>query len=286
MTIKFFRVGGAVRDHLLGFTGVKDIDFAVEAPDFDTMADAVVARCTKVFRDNDGRFIGQDFFTIRGLDPELGPVDFVLCRKDGPSSDGRHPDFVEPGDIFTDLARRDFTVNALAMAEDGTLIDPHGGREDLEAGRLRFVGNAADRLAEDALRAFRALRFSVTHRLVMTPETVDALLGMHKGDFDAVSTERIRDELHKMFAKDTAATIAVFKDFPLFLDVAIDRGIWVKPTTEHPGTGKPDAELTKLTIALLTENRKAIHPGRGKQNAELVRAVCTHLGLDPEQFLP
>lgn len=229
--IRMFAVGGAVRDRLLG-RPTKDIDFAVEAPDFDTMANAVVARCTKVFRDNDGKFIGQDFFTIRGLDPELGPVDFVLCRKDGPSSDGRHPDFVEPGTIFDDLARRDFTMNALAMDEDGVLLDPHGGREDLEAGRLRFVGNAADRLAEDALRAFRALRFSVTHRLVLAPETVDALSAMHKGDFDAVSTERIREELHKMFAKDTGAALAVLMEFPLMLEVALDRGLWLKPTTE------------------------------------------------------
>lgn len=221
-----------MRDSLLNIP-TKDIDFAVEAPDFETMTEAVLARCTKVFTDNDGNFIGSNFFTIRGIDPTMGAVDFVLCRKDGPSTDGRHPDFVEPGTIFDDLARRDFTINSMARDDDGNLLDPHGGREDLEAGRLRFVGQAADRLAEDALRAFRALRFAVTKGFVLTEDTVEALRGLHKEAFDAVSTERIRDEFHKMFARDTGASIMILMDFPIMLEVALDRGIWLKPTTEQ-----------------------------------------------------
>jgi tRNA nucleotidyltransferase (CCA-adding enzyme) len=159
-------------------------------------------------------------------------VDFVLCRKDGPSTDGRRPDFVEAGTILDDLARRDFTVNAMARDEDGVLLDPHGGREDLEAGLLRFVGSAEDRLAEDALRAFRALRFSVTKRFTITDETAEALRAMHAEAFDAVSTDRMRDELHKMFSTDTAAALVVLAQFPLLLEVALSRGLWLKPTTE------------------------------------------------------
>lgn len=229
--IRFFRVGGCVRDELLGIES-KDIDFAVEAPSFEAMLSAVEARCTKVFRDKEGAPIGAEFFTVRGLDPELGPVDFVLCRKDGPSSDGRRPDFVEAGTLADDLARRDFTVNAMARDEDGVLVDPHGGREDLEAGVLRFVGEPADRLEEDKLRAFRALRFSVTKRFVLHDSVVAALLSMHKEAFDGVSTERMREELHKMFAKDTGAALLVLMDFPVMLEVALDRGLWLKPTTE------------------------------------------------------
>jgi tRNA nucleotidyltransferase (CCA-adding enzyme) len=229
--IRFFRVGGCVRDELLGIES-KDIDFAVEAPSFDAMLAAVEARCSKVFRDKDGSPIGAEFFTLRGLDPELGPVDFVLCRKDGPSSDGRRPDFVEPGTLFDDLARRDFRCNAMARDEFGTLIDPFGGRGDTEAHRLNFVGVAEDRLAEDALRAFRALRFAVTKGFDMTADCEFAIGSMHKGAFDGVSTERIRDELLKMFAKDTAAALRVLMRFPLLLEVALDRGLWLKPTTE------------------------------------------------------
>jgi tRNA nucleotidyltransferase/poly(A) polymerase len=223
--IRMFRVGGCVRDELLGLDS-KDIDFAVEAPSFETMLEAVEARCSKVF------LVTPEFLTIRGLDPELGAVDFVLCRKDGPSTDGRRPDFVEAGTILDDLARRDFTVNAMARDEEGVLLDPHGGREDLEAGLLRFVGSAEDRLAEDALRAFRALRFSVTKRFTITDETAEALRAMHAEAFDAVSTDRMRDELHKMFSTDTAAALVVLAQFPLLLEVALSRGLWLKPTTE------------------------------------------------------
>lgn len=225
--IRMFRVGGCVRDELLGIES-KDIDFAVEAPTFEAMSEAVHARCSKVFLET------PEFFTIRGLDPELGAVDFVLCRKDGPTADGRRPEFVEAGTILDDLARRDFTVNAMARDEEGVLLDPHGGREDLEAGLLRFVGRAEDRLAEDALRAFRALRFSVTKRFTLTPETAEALLGMHAEAFDSVSTDRMRDELHKMFATDTAAALAVLAQFPLLLEVALSRGLWLEPTTKQP----------------------------------------------------
>lgn len=230
--IRFFRVGGCVRDGLLGIP-TKDIDFAVEAPSFESMAEAVLARCTKVFTDNDGKFIGQDFFTIRGIEPELGAVDFTLCRKDGPSTDGRHPDFVLIGDIFTDLARRDFTVNAMAIDDNNILFDPHGGQKDLEDRRLRFVGKPEDRLQEDALRAFRALRFAITKGFSLTEDTIIALATMEPEDFDAVSTERIREELFKMFAKNTKASLRTLLQFPVMLQLAFDRGLWLEPTTRQ-----------------------------------------------------
>lgn len=230
--IRFFQVGGCVRDGLLGVK-TKDIDFAVQAPSFEAMAEAVVARCTKVFTDNNG-FVGEKYFTIRGIDPNLGAVDFVLCRKDGPSTDGRRPDFVEPGTIWDDLARRDFTVNALALTDDGELLDPHGGRADLENRLLRFVGDPSERLAEDALRAFRALRFAITKGFAIDEVATVAIGSMVKADFDAVATDRIRDELIKMFAKDTMATLEIFHRAPIMLELALDRGIWLKPTSEAP----------------------------------------------------
>jgi tRNA nucleotidyltransferase (CCA-adding enzyme) len=230
--IRFFRVGGCVRDELMGLR-TKDIDFAVEAPDFDTMLAAVEARCTKVFRDNDGVPVGAKFFTARGIDPELGAVDFVLCRKDGPSTDGRRPDFVEAGTLLDDLARRDFTMNSLAIAEDGTIIDPHGGQADIERRVIRFVGDPTDRLAEDALRAFRGARFEVTKGMTLHADSFAAIAMMRVEDFDAVSTERVRDELHKMFAKDAGKTMSLLvEELPILLRVALDRGVWFKPTTE------------------------------------------------------
>jgi tRNA nucleotidyltransferase/poly(A) polymerase len=225
--IRFFQVGGCVRDGILGVK-TKDIDFAVEAPDFETMSKAVHARCSKVFLET------PEFLTIRGLDPELGAVDFVLCRKDGPSSDGRRPDFVEPGTILDDLARRDFTVNSLALTDEGELLDPHGGVIDLNNRVLRFVGVPRDRLTEDALRAFRAVRFAVTKGFAMTTETIMAISAMQAGDFDAVSTDRIRDELFKMFAKDTRGALNIMLQFPAMLQLAFDRGLWLEPTMRTP----------------------------------------------------
>lgn len=232
-TPKFFRVGGCVRDALLGIES-KDIDFAVEAESFEAMAEAVKARCTKVFTDNDGRFIGQEFFTIRGIDPVLGAVDFVLCRKDGPSADGRRPDFVEAGTILDDLARRDFTVNAIAEQEDGTLLDPFGGAADVNGKTLRFVGFAEDRLAEDALRAFRGVRFQITKGFRLDSAARAAIRNMEADRFDAVSTERIREEMLRCFAKDTAASLRTFcVEFPNLLDLALARGLWFLPTTKE-----------------------------------------------------
>lgn len=225
--IRFFQVGGCVRDVLLGVK-TKDIDFAVEADSFEAMQEAVHARCSKVFLET------PEFLTIRGLDPELGAVDFVLCRKDGPSSDGRRPDFVEPGTIFDDLARRDFTVNAMAISDTGELLDPHGGAMDLRARRLRFVGKPSDRLTEDALRAFRALRFAITKEFSMTEDTIVAIMAMEADEFAAVSTDRIRDELFKMFAKDTKAALITLLQFPVMLQLAFDRGLWLEPTARQP----------------------------------------------------
>lgn len=232
-TPTFFRVGGCVRDALLGIDS-KDIDFAVEASSFSAMEAAVDARCTKVFRRPDGSHVGDGFGTIRGIDPKLGLVDFVLCRKDGPSSDGRHPDFVEAGTLHDDLARRDFTVNAMAETEDGTLIDPFGGQTDLLLRRLRFVGSADDRLAEDALRAFRGVRFQITRGFTLDSSARAAIRRMPTEQFDAVSTERIREELHKCFSKDTPESLRVLcVEFSNLLDLALSRGLWLKPTTEE-----------------------------------------------------
>lgn len=225
-TPTFFRVGGCVRDALLGIES-KDIDFAVEAESFDAMLAAVEARCSKVF------LVTPEFVTIRGLDPTIGAVDFVLCRKDGPTKDGRRPEFVEAGTLLDDLARRDFTVNAIAETEDGTLIDPFGGRADLADRRLRFVGFPEDRLREDALRAFRGVRFQITKGFTLDSAARAAIRSMTADQFDAVSTERIREELLRCFAADTAASLRTLcVEFPNLMSLALDRGLWLKPTLE------------------------------------------------------
>lgn len=229
--IQMFQVGGCVRDHLLGLKS-KDIDFVVIAPSFEAMEQHVRSVCTKVFEDKDGVPVGAEFHTLRGIHPTLGAVDFVWARIDGPSSDGRHPDWVKPGSLDDDQNRRDFRCNSIAMTEDGTLIDPHNGAEDIANGVLRFVGRAEDRLREDALRALRGVRFQITKGFKLDDESASAIRALGLSDFDAVSGERIREELSKCFATDTPATMEMLRDFPNIFELAIERGLWFKPTFE------------------------------------------------------
>lgn len=113
--------------------------------------------------------------------------------------DGRHPDSVKfVSNIEYDLARRDFTINAMAydVSED-KLIDPFGGLMDLENGILRAVGNANERFQEDGLRIMRALRFAIKYNLTIEPETKEAII-RNRNMLQQVSKERITSEFQKI----------------------------------------------------------------------------------------
>lgn len=243
MTAKMFEVGGCVRDSLLGVR-TKDIDFAVEMVEDFSDADEAFAALTasleaegfKIFESR------SEFFTIRAMFPSgkervpgVRVADFVLCRKDGPSSDGRRPDFVLAGSLQDDLERRDFTMNAIARDESGSLIDPFDGRHDIAGRVIRFVGDPMERLREDGLRALRGLRFSITKGFEFAPETLEALTSDEVPALLAgVSKERMRDELDKMFATDTLASLDLLCHVmpPEFLTVLFDAGLRLKPTME------------------------------------------------------
>jgi tRNA nucleotidyltransferase (CCA-adding enzyme) len=238
---QFAEVGGAVRDKFLGVDS-KDVDFVAIPinPKMFANADEAFATLVNVLKvDGFEVFLETpEFFTVRAQVPTWHPVrkrttvaDFVLARKDGPSSDGRRPDFVLPGTLMDDLQRRDFTVNAMAIL-DGELVDPFGGREDLENNLLRFVGNPTDRIAEDGLRVMRALRFHITKGFNIEGQTWDAV----NSDFAAemlnkVSVERIREELEKMFLANTVATMETLSDVRRKMKNAIFRdGLRLMPT--------------------------------------------------------
>lgn len=210
MTVRFYEVGGCVRDRLLG-QQPKDVDFAVEAPSFSAMRETLLTQGFKVYLEK------EEFLTIRAGVPEGHPLrqrtkdaDFVLCRKDGVYKDGRRPETVTPGTILDDLARRDFTVNAMAMDEEGNLLDPHGGEQDLKQCVLAFVGDPLERIREDGLRVMRGLRFYVTKGLIPDHETWADLTGVEAADMLAkVSKERVREELEKMLAHDSEQSFKV-----------------------------------------------------------------------------
>ncbi len=241
MKVTFYEVGGIVRDDLLGVPS-KDVDFAVEVvlPHADVQAQF---RALSHHLTDEGYEIFEsrpEHFTIRAKVPKGNPLrkkttvaDFVMTRKDGPYSDGRRPDFVLPGDLYDDLARRDATINAIARTVDGELIDPHGGVQDIKDRVLRFVGDPVERITEDALRIARMIRFEMTKGFVMTPETREAVFSKFAADHmkECVSKDRIRDELEKMFFHSTIDTLNTLMFMPTHTQEAFfPEGLRLTPT--------------------------------------------------------
>jgi tRNA nucleotidyltransferase (CCA-adding enzyme) len=207
---KFYQVGGCVRDMLMGHKS-KDIDFVVEAASYDAMKAAVIERGCDI------KLEKPEYLTIRAVCPQHGGVDFVLARKDGNYYDGRRPETVEAGTLFDDLQRRDFTCNAIAMHEDGTLIDPYCGALDIASGILAAVGNARDRFEEDKLRILRALRFAITKNFILDHEIIKYIKNEPaSGYFTGVSVERVREELNKCFKFNTLTTLLMLERFPAY----------------------------------------------------------------------
>ncbi len=226
--MEFFEVGGCVRDEIMGVPS-KDIDFTVVIQPGEIVSGTDPFEFIHKRLSTEGFKIFQhrpEFLTIRAMFPDShkhsGVADFVLARKDGTSTDGRRPDFVEPGTLEDDLARRDFTMNAIAKDADGNLIDPFGGQADIEDRMIRAVGNAEDRLREDVLRGLRALRFSVTKGFRIDGDILWAMNQKWFADaLSSVSKERQREELEKMFAHDTLKALRVINDCHIFVREAI-----------------------------------------------------------------
>ncbi|MCL2368773.1 MAG: CCA tRNA nucleotidyltransferase [Oscillospiraceae bacterium] len=178
-------VGGSVRDLVMGRTP-KDWDITTDAT-----PEVVLGLFPRVIP------TGLKHGTVTVL-TEGGPVEVTTFRRDGVYTDHRRPDAVSyVSDLHEDLARRDFTVNAMAIDRHGTHIDPHRGREDIAKKRIRAVGDPGTRFREDALRMFRALRFSAQLGFTIDPETAAAIrANSHLAQ--NLSAERVRDELEKI----------------------------------------------------------------------------------------
>lgn len=182
-------VGGCVRDLVAGEEPL-DWDVATSAP-----PEAVARRFPGATWEN-------PFGTVTVLDPGGGPgIEVTTYRLEAGYRDRRRPDGVTWGrSLADDLARRDFTINALAwLPEDegsgsGRLVDPFGGAADLRAGLLRAVGDPNLRFTEDALRLVRAVRFASRFDLRLDP-TTEAAIRRHAADAAGLSGERVRDEL-------------------------------------------------------------------------------------------
>lgn len=195
-------VGGCVRDLLRG-QPAKDWDVATDARPED-----IVRFFRKVIPT--GIQHGTVTVVIKGVHYEV-----TTLRGEGAYSDGRRPDSVEfVDDITADLARRDFTMNAIAIDPvDGHLIDPFGGRGDLEARVVRAVGDPNERFAEDGLRVLRAARFAATLEHTIEPETERAMGTARSHEtFRRVSQERVREEwLKAMRARRPSVAFEVMR---------------------------------------------------------------------------
>lgn len=186
--LEAYAVGGCVRDVLIG-KEPRDWDVTTIA-----QPDAIQKLFPKSFYEN--KFgtvtVNQDGFEIQ----------VTTYRVDERYSDKRRPDEVHyTSDLKEDLARRDFTMNAIALSEDGTLVDPFGGEKDIQAKLVRAVGNPDERFNEDALRLLRAVRLSAELGFRIEEETYKAM-GKLSLLLKHVSGERVRDELIKMLDSD------------------------------------------------------------------------------------
>lgn len=180
-----YMVGGAVRDHLRGATP-HDIDVATSAS-----PEQVKALFERTI--DTGIEHGTVMVVIEGQGTEV-----TTFRTESGYSDNRRPDKVEfVNSLIEDLKRRDFTINAMAMTEEMAIIDPFGGRGDLDSGIIRAVGVPGERFSEDALRMLRAIRFSGQLNFRIDPSTKQAI-SEHAENLQFVAMERIKAELDKI----------------------------------------------------------------------------------------
>lgn len=192
-------VGGSVRDALLNELG----DARSKPADWDVATSATPEQVIRIFRKVIPTGIAHGTVTVllRG-----DSIEVTTLRGETTYSDGRHPDsvtFVQ--DIVEDLARRDFTVNAIAFDPlANTLIDPFHGTDDLKARVLRAVGEPALRFGEDGLRVLRAARFAATLEFEIEPVTLSAIRPS-LSSYRKVSPERIRDEWTKALGANRAS---------------------------------------------------------------------------------
>jgi tRNA nucleotidyltransferase (CCA-adding enzyme) len=190
-------VGGCVRDALLG-RPVADVDIATSALPTQTMS---IAAAADLVAHPTG--IAHGTVTVV-VDDE--PIETTTYRLDGVYRDGRHPETVTfTRDITADLARRDFTINAIAYSPTtDEFTDPFDGRGDLSRGLIRCVGDPDERFGEDALRILRALRFSAQLGFDVEEETAQACKRCAPL-LDAIAAERIGDEFLKLVSAPNAA---------------------------------------------------------------------------------
>jgi tRNA nucleotidyltransferase/poly(A) polymerase len=236
---KIFKVGGCVRDRLLG-VDTNDIDFTFVLDNLDRTVEEGFDIMTKWLEHKEFEIFlsTPECFTIRAKFPKehkyAGMVaDFVMARKEVGYVEGTRRPILELGTLEDDLIRRDFTVNAMAEDEDGNLIDLFNGQMDLE--RMILITPLAPKVTfeDDPLRIIRAIRFSITKGFSLSYLDYFIYHFDYEGKMGVVSIERIREELLKCFKHDTLKTLEILNQNPKLRDYIFKNNIlWLKPTFE------------------------------------------------------
>ena len=269
-------VGGCVRDALAG-RPVQDVDLATPlAPD--AVCRALAAASIRSIP------TGVAHGTITALLDER-PFEITTLRRDL-LTDGRHAAVAWTADWQEDAARRDFTINAMSVSQSGELFDYFGGQADLAAGRVRFVGDAATRVAEDYLRILRFFRFQARYgRGAPDPAAVAAIRAGMAG-LAQLSVERVWSELKRILAApDPAAALVLMADTGV-LAAVVPEGVALTDLARLPAdpvlrmaallTGDPVALAARLRLSGAEAERLAAlrGPPPGGDDAALRRQLA------------
>lgn len=221
-------VGGCVRDLIIG----------IEPKDWDVTTNATPEQIQAVFPDS---FYENDYGTVGvktgSEDARLAIIEVTPYRTESGYSDKRRPDSVAFGtSLLEDLARRDFTINAIALDEDkGQIVDPYEGQKDIKDKLVRAVGNPSERFNEDALRMLRAVRFVAELGFGIDGATA-AAIGENSKHLSHVSRERVRDELVRILNSTKpmdALVLAQRLGILQFISADLIRGIGVEQNQAH-----------------------------------------------------
>ena len=290
-----YLVGGAVRDMLLG-RECSDQDFVVVGRSIDDMLNAGL------------KMVGHDFPVFIDTDTSN---EFALARTERKSGIG-HKGFTVNADptvtLEEDLQRRDLTINAIALGDDGTLVDPWGGRDDIEKRILRHV---SDSFADDPLRVLRVARFAAELSelgFTIAPETQQLMSGMvRSGELNTLTVERVWKEMKKAMAtprpsvffsvlRDCGALKVILPELDALFGVPqppkhhpeIDTGLHTMMVLDMSASLSPDFDvrfaslLHDLGKATTPEELLPAHHDHEKESARLVKNVCARFKVSAE----
>lgn len=255
---KAYLVGGFVRDYLLG----------IDSQDIDVCTNATPKEIKEVF--NDSFLPTEDYGSV--IVNKYGiRFEITTFRKEFSYQDHRKPVEIQYiDDLYQDLLRRDFTINTICIDENGEIIDFLGGRDDLNRKLIRTVGDALEKLEQDALRILRAIRFATVLDFQLDGEIVDAIR-KHRGLLKELSYQRKKEELDKIFVSGE-----VKRGIDMLLEFHLDKSLELENLSKVENT---DSLIGIWSIL----NAEAYYPfsNNEKEMMKDIRTVMSLNNFDP-----